>query len=783
MSNSFIKRRYNKFLSPRNNYFKDGGNFLVNFDKFISGSPDKNGKLTTGMFKGMSSGTANMIGGAANVAGGIVGSTLSNGKTSGVGNALSTASSFASNFGPVGGLAGGVLNTIGGIANAFGGSKLNYENIAKIQGQINNLNNFQSNASSFDTLADQWGNTALSLNFSRKDIGSGPKARKLYKSLVTDARLAAAFAENSMQNSADNLSEDTMNKLQKQYYSPTGTGTSASAAYGGFLNKYDFGGSLNTNGGSFPTGLTFINEGGTHESNPNEGVPMGIGENGMPNLVEQGEAIYKDYVFSNRLTVPKKLRSKYQLRGKKGLTFANAVEQIAKNFEERPNDPITRETLDEIMGEFTTNQELVRQKKEAKQQSQQPEITPKDLQTAEGIQNTLDAQAMQSMGNTESMGEMQPGQEQVPQEEQEGQYAHGGRLGNLYDGIGSTPNLLSTWNPSPYGIEKNYSYNKVIPDFISFKSKDNPTYIKSPIKDPAIVDYTQKFKDATEDIKPTLSNNRLDTSYSDYLMSSLKKAANYDNTFSNKNLDLGTADERLRYAPLLGFAISSATDALGLTNKPDYAEAGIIEGATKGGAYMPVSWNRIGNQLTYKAYDRDHWINKYNASAAASRRALMNQSGGNSGRAIAGLLAADYNAQSKLGDLYTNAEEYNWKRRQEVEDFNRATNQANSTGMLQADQANQSAYNSGRESTLRGALALAEMRNKERLRSEEAKSANLSGLFQTLGDIGFENKNMNMIRRLAETGALGGISEGHPLWYYLATEGKKSLSKNRKSKS
>lgn len=41
--------------------------------------------------------------------------------------------------------------------------------------------------------------------------------------------------------------------------------------------------------------------GGTHEANPNGGVPVGRGSNGKINTVEQGESIFNGYVFSDRL--------------------------------------------------------------------------------------------------------------------------------------------------------------------------------------------------------------------------------------------------------------------------------------------------------------------------------------------------------------------------------------------------------------------------------------------------------------------------------------------------
>lgn len=50
-----------------------------------------------------------------------------------------------------------------------------------------------------------------------------------------------------------------------------------------------------------------INKGGTHEQNPNGGVPHGIGANGQQNTVEEGETSFDfgddKFIFSNRVTL------------------------------------------------------------------------------------------------------------------------------------------------------------------------------------------------------------------------------------------------------------------------------------------------------------------------------------------------------------------------------------------------------------------------------------------------------------------------------------------------
>ena len=87
---------------------------------------------------------------------------------------------------------------------------------------------------------------------------------------------------------------------------------------------------------------------------------MGVDNQGIPNLVEQGEVIYNDYVFSNRIKVPKNVKSKYKLSGE---TFADVAKYAQKESKERPNDPISLNGLNDIMMKLAGEQENIRMRK------------------------------------------------------------------------------------------------------------------------------------------------------------------------------------------------------------------------------------------------------------------------------------------------------------------------------------------------------------------------------------------------------------------------------------
>lgn len=884
MANRINNRRYNKLLSYRNNYYMYGSqmqndpyrlNGRYSTPAIVDGmggaqnpsqgykAPQPPSIKQPGLFdnlgetlkSGFQSGALN---GAATAVGGMIGGAIGGGMESGVGNTISSLGNIASAIpGPWGAVAGAGLNIIGGLTNRMFGSKMNKENIAKVEGTINRLNSFQSDASNFDTLADTWGSTAMGNNFSNKYIGKdgwfSHKAKKKARKLREQMELANAFAENTLQNNADNITETTMNNLEANY-----------AALGGFLNQYAdggsihinpenrgkfnatkkrtgktteelthsknpltrkraifaqnaakwhhaFGGELNTNGGDFSTGLMFIDEGGTHESNPYEGVPMGVAPDGKPNLVEEGEAIYNDYVFSNRLTVPKAIRNKYKLRGTKDLTFADAVKQISKNATERPNDSISQETLHEIMSDLAQTQEGVREEAHEGNRFDTGGFTYKPYKYVAGYNGGwFDSNGNYTKDYLDKVNSMNIADINNAFNEQYKFYSNDANKGtDRWKAI----DAFYTANPQ-YKVSSTNLTDAALPSIRKLATDGNPGFMHqffndaTPIKranryflrgtdaqgNPTATPMkttpweglnekgqsfaeafpTYSFKGKQE--RPVEGN----TIYTDYYYDEKKPLETPSPEEKPEDTqEIKNSYEGWRFAPAIGLGMAALSDALGITNNPDYTEAAQIEAATRGGSYMPVSWNPIGNKLTYRPFDRDYYINKLNAEAGATRRALANQSGGNSGRAMAGILAADYNAQDRLGDLFRKSEEYNLEQRQKVEDFNRATNQANSQGELQADMANQQAYASARDYTLRGIMAAAEMRQKARMAAEAAKSANLSGFLSALGDIGYENKGMNMVRQLYATGALGPMSRAQAEGFNLV----KSKPKKKKSKS
>lgn len=593
-------------------------------------------------YAGLSSGMQGALGGLGNMVGQLGGSAISNGYETGAGSVISGLGNVASAIpGPWGAVASAGLGLIGGLVNRAFGVKEDKEKHQRLDTATSYLNTFTSAASSFDEVN---GPLAVNLDSSVYQGGwfSKGKAAKKNKELAEKAQDAQDRAYREVTNNVTAISKNQMNDLMASYFAfggPFGYGypiggaidyeiAQAQLAQKELKAKKALGGALHTHGADWTNGIIIVDNGGSHEQNPLEGVPMGMGPDGRPNLVEEGEVIYKDYVFSNRLKVPKSVQETYKLKGKGGLTFAEAAKQAQKESEERPNDPISKRGLEDIMSKLISEQEAVREKRERR--------------TAK--------------------------------------YAYGGKIGTMFEGDGDFPNFLN-----------------------------GDMHLLEPI------DAESLFGGVVDDILGTGTTEPKKTDWASWL----------------------------RYAPILGSAFSTAQNLL---SSPDYSGPNaVLEAAERAGTYDKVKYTPIGEYLTYNPLDRLFYANQLGAQAGATRRNILNTSGGNRGTAMAGLLASDFNAQTQLGKLYRQAEEYNMAQREKVATFNRATNMANSEMGLKASIANQEAALKAKSARLNGITKAIEMRDTLDQSRAMGLSTNLTNLFEGLGDVGREAVTSKMI--------------------------------------
>ena len=536
-------------------------------------------------------------------------------------------------------------------------------------------------------------------------------------------------------------------------------------------NWHADGGILNNYHGDFSNGLTYINNGGTHEESPYEGVPMGADNNGTPNVVEEGEVIFNDYVFSNRLTVPNTLRKKYGLSEKKEMTFADAAKKLSKESIERPNDPISTNGINANLTSLQEDQEVEREKKIMSNPKTREQILQAAYNqgaaegTMEGIQQAQDAYGLDN----------------IPADENQDVAQNIQGLGgfNRFD-FGSDlkePNLKNIfWKDG-----KSFSFTPegdIIPTEVVVNNKNYSSHRETQPLENKQYDSEAFWQGLGMRSVPV--NKRL---YEKLLNNENKKKSKDINTDEESPLFLGRKNTWMRYVPIAGAGLGIFTDLMGWTNKPDYSNANAILNAVKEkGTYQPVSPEYIGDYLSYNPFDRNYYLNKYAAVSRATRNDLINQSGGNRATAMAGIVAANANDLSKMGELARQAEEYNLAQRQKQAEFNRGTNQYNAQAKLSADQSNQNALANLRQFQLNGIMSAMQMRENARLASAQAKQANISNFLQGLGDLGRENVAYNQMNWGIENGLYGPIRPEYiPANDYKYNAYAKSLTRKNKN--
>ena len=129
-------------------------------------------------------------------------------------------------------------------------------------------------------------------------------------------------------------------------------------------------GKFNTHGGYFsPQGYLRINAGGSHDENPNGGVQLGKDPQGIPNMLEENEPVYNDFVYSDNITASREMLKKYKLPEKyAGKLFSEIADKFVDEAAIRPNDPVSNNGLNKMLVRLADAQE------EQKQLDEQAEL-------------------------------------------------------------------------------------------------------------------------------------------------------------------------------------------------------------------------------------------------------------------------------------------------------------------------------------------------------------------------------------------------------------------------
>ena len=375
----------------------------------------------------------------------LVDSTLTEGKKSQVGMGLVNSGAAVMNKGLESGnggmaLVGGIAGTLGTIINNGWGYKVNQKMLEAAERGIRANENFRSNASNFDDILMPTSQVTSS-NVYKGGVFTRGKAARKNAELAKRIQEAQDHAYRSVQNNIDNIISDQLNNALANYSAfggpievmPmfNGNNRNMGAIEYGFMSDYldtkqknaenknqmtnmfmgspstmfDLGGDIQMNGGDFSTGLTHIDAGGSHEENVYDGVQLGQDENLVPNLVEEGETVFNDYVFSNRILADDATKKLFHLPKKKDITFADISKKLEKEISERPNDPISEAGFKAQMQTLEEQQERQKQEMEAERAKAAFEALSPEEQTA----------VMQRLAQEEAMAQQAEAQAQAQQ--------------------------------------------------------------------------------------------------------------------------------------------------------------------------------------------------------------------------------------------------------------------------------------------------------------------------------------------------------------------------------
>lgn len=186
-------------------------------------------------------------------------------------------------------------------------------------------------------------------NFKEEVMPTKPVMDALVSNYYSDIRpyMINSAKQSALDAAKSNYVDDALNTIISGYWNNMNK-TNQNNMTSGIMSNYldDVRRGLYRNGGELNTmddinnGFIDIVNGGTHEENPFGGVPVNIAEDGLPNLVEEGEIIYNGYVYSNNLRPSKEAK---QRLGLKGSTYADVIRKAQKYSSERPDDPVAKE--------------------------------------------------------------------------------------------------------------------------------------------------------------------------------------------------------------------------------------------------------------------------------------------------------------------------------------------------------------------------------------------------------------------------------------------------------
>ena len=238
-------------------------------------------------------------------------------------------------------------------------------------------------------------------------------------------------------------------------------GTSVGSAIGGGLGKLSAMASQNVSNSLYKAegGLIEYNSGGTHEENPNGGIP--VGSTGLPStnpkaLVEEGETVNNGYVFSNRLL------------SDSGKTFADESKAIKRRYIKRLGKDLKGK---DVIAAKSLNTELLdlQQRQEALKMSMMPKENMQQMQNSQALPQA--AFGMNLPFDTGTEGTEASTSNDSPKDMGMDNFMKGAGANNSYIGYGiqalsRVPDLIKS-----FGAPDKVHYDRITPELVDYSAE------------------------------------------------------------------------------------------------------------------------------------------------------------------------------------------------------------------------------------------------------------------------------------------------------------------------
>ena len=627
--------------------------------------------------------------------------------------------------------------------------------------------------------------------------------------------LGSLFGNKRKQREENRLNRLAINQINSQNTSINSNlihgALSNQLAYGGILPMTSMvndqlrmnGNNLFAYGGHFDNGVTQFNTGGSHSENPFGGIMQGIGQNGEPNMVEEGEVKWNDYIFSDRINTPKEEDDMLKLsKGILNKTFADAALYLSKESEERPNDPISKRGLNDSLSKLAMLQEMNR-----------------PIEPDEGG-NQFPTGGYLTLGNnnsrffnytpdfTSNNFRTSTTQNRLPIYTDEEIMAHAKSVfgDNIEDAlevlVGEGGYDWQTGKFNPYAYASNIMKDWVLNEdrgLAQVSSRYHPDFLDyyDPIKSLSYMgEITKGGTDFSPYVSYTKGNDAINAYRASKGLSPLGTRQTADTPVVSNQKDgssntptptpsptpttLDTDGDRMeRWMGLQERIFQRDLDRDTAMAERDRRMQDLMEKEANRPntmRYAPLFTNlgmlassyaetpdnlRLGRiaptpvteRLEYRPIDNEYIANQMRQQAAGATRGVIDTAGGNRAMASAGLRSINRSTQDAIGAGLFQGRQYNDALRREVQGFNRDTSIQNAQSDLMAQQFNTQAYNKEQEYRKQSEAA---WRNMQR--------QGWAGIGNILGDIGRENRFFRMAPILSggynAQGIMGANREG-----------------------